>query len=150
MLSDPVHDLDFIPGFPACPLHFICGLYCHWPTKVHVEISQTFGVLSKRQRAGAVQDASRISRNHRVARSVLECGGPPPLFPEAYQTVPTLTGTAYIVAACFYKDVAPTALACVSLSLWTKRFERPGCHPAHPPASLNRGTHTRTETQREK
>src|ERR1039458_7457332 len=50
--------------------------------------------IAKRQRAGAVQDASRISRNHRVARSVLECGGPPPLFPETYQTMPTLTGTA--------------------------------------------------------
>jgi hypothetical protein len=24
--------------------------------------------------------------NHRVARSVLECGGPPPLFPTAFQT----------------------------------------------------------------
>ena len=58
--------------------------------------------------------------NHRVARSVLECppsavllrpssavallrrmertgGGPPPLFPEAYQTVPMLTGTAISV-----------------------------------------------------
>ncbi len=33
-------------------------------------------------------------RNHRVARSVLDCGGPPPLFPEACQTVPMLTGTA--------------------------------------------------------
>src|ERR1035437_8863764 len=33
-------------------------------------------------------------RNHRVARSVLGCGGPPPLFPEAYQTVTMLTGTA--------------------------------------------------------
>jgi hypothetical protein len=27
-------------------------------------------------------------------RQVLECGGPPPLFPAAYQTVPMLTGTA--------------------------------------------------------
>src|ERR1035437_7003268 len=35
-------------------------------------------------------------RNHRVARSVLDCGGPPPLFPEAYQTVPMLTATAIV------------------------------------------------------
>ncbi len=33
-------------------------------------------------------------RNHHVAHSVLDCGGPPPLFPEAYQTMPGLTGTA--------------------------------------------------------
>jgi len=33
-------------------------------------------------------------RNHCDAHSVLECGGPPPLFPELYQTVPMLTGTA--------------------------------------------------------
>ena len=32
--------------------------------------------------------------NHRVAPGVLDCGGPPPLFPEAYQTVLMLTGTA--------------------------------------------------------
>ena len=35
-------------------------------------------------------------RNHRVTRSVLECGGPPPLFPEEYQTVPMLTGTTMV------------------------------------------------------
>ena len=29
--------------------------------------------------------------DHRVAHSVLDCGGPPPLFPEAYQTVPMFT-----------------------------------------------------------
>src|SRR5450759_2034995 len=33
-------------------------------------------------------------RNHRVARSVLDCGGPPPLFPEAHPTVLMLIGTA--------------------------------------------------------
>ena len=35
-------------------------------------------------------------RNHRVARSVMDCGGPPPLSPEACQTVPRLTGTAIL------------------------------------------------------
>jgi hypothetical protein len=35
-------------------------------------------------------------RNHRVAHSVLECGGHPPLFPEAYPTMPMLTGTAIV------------------------------------------------------
>jgi hypothetical protein len=29
-------------------------------------------------------------RNHRFTRSGLDCGGPPPLFPEAYKTVPML------------------------------------------------------------
>src|SRR5665647_857316 len=33
-------------------------------------------------------------KNHGVARSVLDCGGPPPLFPAAGQTVPMLTQTA--------------------------------------------------------
>jgi hypothetical protein len=60
------------------------------------EILRIFCFLAKRQRAGAVQDASRISRNHRVTRSVLECGGPPPLFPETYQTAPRLIETAII------------------------------------------------------
>ena len=68
--------------------------YCHGRTKVHAEISRTFHFLAKRQRTGALQDASRISGIIGVARSVLDCGGPPPLFPEAYQTVPMLSGTA--------------------------------------------------------
>ena len=33
-------------------------------------------------------------KDHRVTHSVLDCGGPPPLFPTAYQTEPMLTGTA--------------------------------------------------------
>src|ERR1035437_2137163 len=35
--------------------------YCHWRAKVHAEISRTFRLLAKRQRTGALQDASRIS-----------------------------------------------------------------------------------------
>src|ERR1035437_4136405 len=47
-------------------------------------------------------------RNHRVARSVLDCGGPPPLFPEAYQTVPMLTGTAIGVVNDFIERLDPS------------------------------------------
>ena len=76
---------------------------------ISAEILRIFCFLAKRQppsrrsgamarraggRARAVQDTSRISRNHLVTHSVLECGGPPPLFPETYQTAPMLIGTA--------------------------------------------------------
>ena len=37
--------------------------------------------VPKRQRAGAVQDASRILGSIVPRASVLDCGGPPPLFP---------------------------------------------------------------------
>src|SRR5450759_5756068 len=47
-------------------------------------------------------------RNHRVARSVLDCGGPPPLFPETYQTVPMLTGNATASSPC--PSVVPTSM----------------------------------------
>jgi hypothetical protein len=33
-------------------------------------------------------------KNHRFAHSVLDCGGPPPLFPQANQTVPRSNVTA--------------------------------------------------------
>jgi hypothetical protein len=33
-------------------------------------------------------------KNHRSAHSVLDCGGPPPLFPQANQTVPMSNVTA--------------------------------------------------------
>ena len=36
----------------------------------------------KRQRTGALQDASRISDAVVPRASVLDCGGPPPLFPD--------------------------------------------------------------------
>jgi hypothetical protein len=36
----------------------------------------------------------RVVEECQGVRQVLECGGPPPLFPAAYQTVPMLTGTA--------------------------------------------------------
>jgi hypothetical protein len=51
-------------------------------------------------------------RNHRVARSVVDCGGPPPLFPETYPTVPMLTGTAlmFLAGGVDAMDVHRTAL----------------------------------------
>jgi hypothetical protein len=49
-------------------------------------------------------------RNHHVAHSVLDCGGPPPLFPGAYQTVPGSTGT---VAFHWH-------LSLLQLVLWTQ------------------------------
>ena len=39
--------------------------------------------IAKRQRAGAVQDAGALLDASRMARSVLDCGGPPPLFTDA-------------------------------------------------------------------
>jgi len=39
--------------------------------------------LPKRQRAGALHNASRGPRTADKRASVLECGGPPPLFPRA-------------------------------------------------------------------
>jgi hypothetical protein len=38
----------------------------------------------KRQRAGALQDASRNSQVAGIRASVLDCGGPPPLSPERF------------------------------------------------------------------
>ena len=69
---------------------------------VHIVI----GAQKLRRRSGDISSSSkapedwRIPRrfayfkHHRTTHRVLECGGPPPLFPEAYQTVPMLTGTA--------------------------------------------------------
>jgi len=72
---------------------------------------RAFAALWRRReggRAGASPRRFAYFRNHRVAHSVLECppsavllrrtgGGPPPIFPEAYPTVPMLTGTAISV-----------------------------------------------------
>jgi hypothetical protein len=41
------------------------------------------GTLTKRQTTGALHDAAAPVGTHRPRVSVLECGGPPPLFPEA-------------------------------------------------------------------
>jgi hypothetical protein len=57
-------------------------------------------------------------RNHRVARSVLDCGGPPPLLPEAYQTVPMLTGT----AICWRFFVHCSGLSLVTSAATQKLF----------------------------
>jgi hypothetical protein len=90
---------------------------CHWCIKVHAGIWRTFRVACKAP--GDWRSPRRFAyfRNHCAARSVLECppsavllrpssavallrrmertgGGPPPLFPEAYQTVPGLIGIA--------------------------------------------------------
>jgi hypothetical protein len=53
--------------------------------------------------------------NRRIAHSVLECGGPPPLFPEANQTVPMLTGTAIGSQATLN-----LFLSAITRILWTK------------------------------
>jgi hypothetical protein len=47
--------------------------------------------------------------------SVLDCGGPPPLFPEAYQTVPMLTGIA------IFKDRPVVGIYAVDL-VWGLRL----------------------------
>ena len=78
---------------------------CHWRIKVPAGIWRTFRVACKAP--GDWRSPRRFAyfRNHCAARSVLECppsavllrrtgGGPPPLFPEAYQTVPRLIGIA--------------------------------------------------------
>jgi hypothetical protein len=43
--------------------------------------------VQKRQRAGAVQDAARAAYITAERASVLDCGGPPPLFPEKSRDV---------------------------------------------------------------
>jgi hypothetical protein len=44
-------------GVWADEIHAKCSSsYCHWRTKVHAEISRTFRLLAKRQRAGALND----------------------------------------------------------------------------------------------
>jgi len=40
--------------------------------------------VEKRQWTGAVQDAAAFPQVCRTARSVLDCGGPPPLFVQAW------------------------------------------------------------------
>jgi hypothetical protein len=45
---------------------------------------------------GALQDATALTDGSRTARSVLECGGPPPLFPRAKnQTSPQSAAGSY-------------------------------------------------------
>ena len=56
--------------------------------------SRGYFVFLQSARGLAHSKTLRVFRNHRITRSVLECGGPPPLFPEAYHTVPRLIGTA--------------------------------------------------------
>src|ERR1017187_7774036 len=64
-------------------------------------------------------NALRIFRNQRIAHGVLDCGGPPPLFPKPHPIVPILPQLPLEYAApdgafyfiwLNYKDVAPTAL----------------------------------------
>jgi len=49
--------------------------------KVFCRLAESSCLLPKRRRAGALQDASRDSPAAQFRASVLECGGPPPLFP---------------------------------------------------------------------
>jgi hypothetical protein len=58
-------------------------------------------------------------RNQRIAHGVLDCGGPPPLFPRPHPIVPILPQLPwnmpllmelFILFGLNYKDVAPTAL----------------------------------------
>ena len=81
---------------------------CHLRTKVHGEIRLAFPCSC--EASGDWRGPGRFAyfRNHRAARSVLECppsavllrrdgqAALPPLFPEAYQPVPVLIGTAYL------------------------------------------------------
>jgi hypothetical protein len=57
-------------------------------------------------------------RNQRIAHGVLECGGPPPLFPKPHPIVPMLPQLPwnmplltelFILFGLNFKDVAPTA-----------------------------------------
>src|ERR1035437_8463665 len=73
-----------------------------WQFILTLAHKSSWGNLEDNSSAGKVPGDWRTPRrfayfrNHRVARSVLDCGGPPPLFPEACQTVPMLTGTAIV------------------------------------------------------
>ena len=49
----------------------------------------------KRQRAGALQDASRNSQVADTRVSVLDCGGPPPLSPGGFDQPEFTTADAY-------------------------------------------------------
>src|ERR1035437_2405798 len=95
-----------------------CGSYCHWHTKVHVEIWA--GILTSGKAPEDWRSPRRFAyfRNHRIARSVLDCGGPPPLFPWAYQTVPMLTETAIARTnpLCLHFSFPPCRCACYFVS----------------------------------
>ena len=53
---------------------------CNLPRRARSDARRVSPALPKRQRAGALQDASRGSGACGQRASVLECGGPPPLF----------------------------------------------------------------------
>src|ERR1700690_4107853 len=47
-------------------------------------------------------------KNHRVTRSVLDYGGPPPLFPEPNQIVPMVTATLAVHSQRRLKEILPS------------------------------------------
>jgi hypothetical protein len=97
--SAPLQPYFFRPAFP-------------WQFMLSLAHKSSCGNLADISSAGKAPEDWRTPRrfayfrNHRVARSVLDFrlrqtsarrgGGSPPLFPEAYQTVPRLTGTAIV------------------------------------------------------
>jgi len=59
----------------------------------------------KVQRAGALQNADALTQRTRTARSVVACGGPPPLWPDDTMTFSRpkggITPNSMIAAHCF-------------------------------------------------
>jgi hypothetical protein len=92
---------------------------CHWRAKIHAEKSRTFRLLAKRQppscRSGAM--ARSVAEGLAQSKTLPRISGIivsraaswtalPPLFPEAYQPVPMLTGTAIFLS--FAMETSPT------------------------------------------